>query len=37
MDWLTRLGILDDGGRIRDPRLTTEASEKLLSYSGTGR
>jgi ethanolamine ammonia-lyase large subunit len=37
MDWLTRLGILDDGGRIRDPRLTTEASERLLSYSGTAR
>ena len=37
MDWLTRLGILDDGGRIRDPRLTTEASERLLSYSGTPR
>ena len=33
----TRLGILDDGGRIRDPRLTTEASERLLSYSGTAR
>ena len=37
MDWLTRLGIFDDGGRIRDPRLTTQASEQLLSYSGAAR
>jgi ethanolamine ammonia-lyase large subunit len=37
MDWLIRLGILDDGGRIRDPRLTTDVSERLLSYSGAGR
>jgi ethanolamine ammonia-lyase large subunit len=37
LDWLTRLGILDEGGRIRDPRLTTHASEQLLSYSGAAR
>jgi ethanolamine ammonia-lyase large subunit len=37
LDWLTRLGILDDGGRIRDPRLTTDVSERLLSYSEAGR
>jgi ethanolamine ammonia-lyase large subunit len=37
MDWLIRLGILDDGGRIRDPRLTTEVSERLLSYDGAAR
>jgi ethanolamine ammonia-lyase large subunit len=34
MQWLTRLGILDGTGRIREPRLTAQASEKLLSYSG---
>jgi ethanolamine ammonia-lyase large subunit len=37
MDWLTRLGILDDTGRIRDPLLTARASEQLLSYSGAAR
>jgi ethanolamine ammonia-lyase large subunit len=37
LDWLTRLGILDDGGRIRDPRLTTDVLERLLSYSEAGR
>ena len=30
--WLTRLGITDDAGRIRDPRLTARAGEQLLSY-----
>jgi len=37
LEWLTRLGILDGTGRIRDPRLTAQASEKLLSYSGAAR
>jgi ethanolamine ammonia-lyase large subunit len=30
--WLTRLGISDALGRIRDPQLTSRASQQLLSY-----
>jgi ethanolamine ammonia-lyase large subunit len=37
LDWLTRLGILDESGRIRDPLLTAHASEQLLSYGGAPR
>ncbi len=36
-DWLIRLGILAEDGRIRDPRLLSAASEQLLSYSGPPR
>ena len=31
-EWLTRAGITDESGRIRDPQLTSRASEQLLSY-----
>ena len=31
-EWLTQLGITDAAGHIRDPRLTSRASEHLLSY-----
>ena len=31
-EWLTRLGITDESGHIRAPRLTSRASEQLLSY-----
>jgi ethanolamine ammonia-lyase large subunit len=31
-EWLTQLGITDEAGHIRDPRLTSRASEHLLSY-----
>jgi len=31
-EWLTRLGITDESGHIRAPRLTSGASEQLLSY-----
>jgi ethanolamine ammonia-lyase large subunit len=30
--WLTRLGISDAAGRIRDPQLTSRATQQLLSY-----
>ena len=30
--WLTQLGITDEAGHIRAPRLTSRASEQLLSY-----
>ena len=30
--WLTRLGISDATGRIRDPQLTSRATQQLLSY-----
>ena len=31
-EWLTQLGITDEAGHIRAPRLTSRASEQLLSY-----
>jgi ethanolamine ammonia-lyase large subunit len=31
-EWLTQLGITDEAGHIRAPRLTSGASEQLLSY-----
>jgi ethanolamine ammonia-lyase large subunit len=34
-NWLMKLGILDAAGRLQDPLLTTNASERLLSYGGT--
>jgi ethanolamine ammonia-lyase large subunit len=30
--WLTHLGITDEAGHIREPRLTSRAGEQLLSY-----
>jgi ethanolamine ammonia-lyase large subunit len=37
MEWLTRMGVFDEGGRIRDPLLAARASEQLLTYSGAAR
>jgi ethanolamine ammonia-lyase large subunit len=34
-NWLMKLGILDAAGRLQDPLLTTNATERLLSYGGT--
>jgi ethanolamine ammonia-lyase large subunit len=36
-DWLMKLGILDAAGRLRDPLLASDASERLLSYRGAAR
>jgi ethanolamine ammonia-lyase large subunit len=35
MDWLTRIGILAEDGRIRDPQQLCDTTERLLSYSGS--
>jgi ethanolamine ammonia-lyase large subunit len=34
-EWLAKLGIADSLGKIRDPMLMRNATERLLSYTGT--
>jgi ethanolamine ammonia-lyase large subunit len=34
-EWLAKMGIADSLGKIRDPMLMRNATERLLSYTGT--